>query len=193
MVSPLEVALQFLEDFGFFRVVLPFLLVFTLVFAVLQKTKILGSKEGENVVANKNVDSMVAFSIALFVVAAGNVVEVIQTSLPMIMIVLVLLISFMLLVGTLIGAGEYKLSDGYMLYGFIIFILISVVLIFLGSIKDVSGDTWLRIGWDYVLANWVQGPLVSGVIFAVVLIIVILFITGAFGGSSGDNGRGSSD
>ena len=35
--------LSFLERFGFYDIVLPFLLVFTIVFAVLEKTKILGT------------------------------------------------------------------------------------------------------------------------------------------------------
>jgi len=188
MVSPLEVALQFLDDFGFFRVVVPFLLVFTLVFAVLQKTKILGSKEGDKVKANKNVDSMVAFSIALFVVAAGNVVEVIRTSLPLIMIVLILLVSFMLLVGMLVGSDEYKLS-GWLLYGFMIFIMVAIALIFLGSIKTEDGQSWLSYGWDYIGDNWFNGPVVSGFIFAGVLLLVILYVTGAFDGATGGKSK----
>jgi len=190
MVSPLEVALQFLEDFGFFRVVLPFLLVFTIVFAVLQKTKILGSMDKDkNVHANTNVDSMVAFSIALFVVAAGNIVEIIQTSLPMVIVVLVLLISFMLLTGMIVGSGEFKLERGWLRIALIGFILGAITLIFAGSIKTDRGETWLSIGWDYVVANWFQGPVVSGFIFFVVLILVILFVTGALDPKKGEGGE----
>jgi hypothetical protein len=42
MASTLSNALEFFRDFGFFDVLLPFLLVFTVVFAVLQKTEVLG-------------------------------------------------------------------------------------------------------------------------------------------------------
>ena len=76
MPSPLEIAVNFLKDFGFFDVVLPFLLVFTIVFAVLEKTLILGKEENNK--PKKNIDAMVAFSIALFVVAASNIVDVLQ-------------------------------------------------------------------------------------------------------------------
>ena len=44
MVSPLESAINFFKEFGLFSVVLPFLLVFTIVFAILEKTKVLGTE-----------------------------------------------------------------------------------------------------------------------------------------------------
>ncbi len=40
-------AISFLNDIGLYDVVLPFLLVFTLVFAILEKTKLLGMSELE--------------------------------------------------------------------------------------------------------------------------------------------------
>ncbi|MBM3199831.1 hypothetical protein FJZ53_02750, partial [Candidatus Woesearchaeota archaeon] len=68
--SPLGGAIEFLKEFGFFDVVLPFLLVFTIVFAVLEKTKIFGGgKESK-----KNINAMIAFVFALFFVSATNLV-----------------------------------------------------------------------------------------------------------------------
>ena len=40
MVTPLGRAVEFFRDFGLFDIVLPFLLVFAIVFAVLEKTRI---------------------------------------------------------------------------------------------------------------------------------------------------------
>ena len=44
MVTPLNNAIEFLREFGFFNVVLPFLLVFTVVFGILEKTRLFGTE-----------------------------------------------------------------------------------------------------------------------------------------------------
>ena len=40
-------AIQFLAKLGIYDVVLPFLLVFTIVFAIMEKTKLLGTEKGK--------------------------------------------------------------------------------------------------------------------------------------------------
>ena len=76
-------AIDLLQDFGFFDVVLPFLLVFTIVFGILEKTKIFGTEKFKgNDIPKKNLNAMVAFSIAFFVVAAKEIVASLQESLP---------------------------------------------------------------------------------------------------------------
>ena len=68
MASTLNNAIQFFRDFGLFDVVLPFLLVFTIMFAILEKTKILGTEDKEGHVSKKNLNSMVSFVVAMLVV-----------------------------------------------------------------------------------------------------------------------------
>ena len=47
MATPLSNAIDFLKRLGFFDVILSFLFIFTIVFAILEKTKILGiEKDG---------------------------------------------------------------------------------------------------------------------------------------------------
>ena len=182
MPSPLEIAVNFLKDFGFFDVILPFLLVFTIVFAVLEKTMILGKEKvsGEDK-PKKNIDAMVAFSIALFVVAASNIVAVLQQSLPMVTLVLIVIISFMLLMGSFMGAGEFSFNNyKYTKYFLVIFLIIGISLIFLGAIESDNGDSWLRVVWDYVQENWFTGPAFSGIVFLLIIVLVILYVLDAF-------------
>jgi len=182
MPSPLEIAIIFLKDFGFFDVILPFLLVFTIVFAVLEKTMILGK---ENNKPKKNLDSMVAFAIALFVVAASNIVAVLQQSLPMVTLVLIVIISFMLLMGSFMGTGEFSFNNyKYTKYFLVFSLIIGVSLIFLGAIESDNGDSWLRIIWDYVQENWFTGPAFSGIVFLAIIVLVILYVLDAFPGSN---------
>lgn len=169
MVSPLQSAINFLESFGFFDVILPFILVFTLLFAIFEKTEIFGKDK-------KNLNAIASFAIAFFVVGATNIIPVLKEALPMISLVLVVIISFMLLYGSLhTGKEEFKLGKGYKaIIGAAAFI--AVILIFAGSIRNDSGDSWLKLAWDFVTNDLASGPVVSTVVFMGLIILVIWFV-----------------
>lgn len=135
MSSPLTNAVEFLRAFGFFDVVVPFILVFTIVFGILEKTKIFGTEKrnGDDASPRTNLNSMVAFAIAFLVIAATKIVEIIQLSLPQIMLILVIIIAFLLLVGTFMGdkAGKFHESFPNMSKFLIVLVFIAIVLIFL--------------------------------------------------------------
>jgi peptidoglycan/LPS O-acetylase OafA/YrhL len=63
------------ERIGLTDVILPFILVFTLVFAVLQKSKVLGIDKKGNPKANYN--AMVAFVVAFFVLIMARTLNII--------------------------------------------------------------------------------------------------------------------
>jgi hypothetical protein len=89
VTTPLGNAINFLKELGFFDVVLPFLLVFTIVFAILEKTRILGTmkvSDGTDV-ANKNLNSVVAFVIGLLVNFSPSTVLVILIVLAVVLII----------------------------------------------------------------------------------------------------------
>ena len=172
MPTPLNNAVEFLRDFGFFNVVLPFLLVFTIVFGILEKTKLFGT-EGKEHHPKKNLNAMVAFSMAFFVVAASNIVEVIQSSLPAVTLVLVIVLLFMLLLGSFAGQqkeGGFDLWDkGWIKWVLIIFVLIAVISIFLNSFG------YLSITLDYVL-NQFNDTLFASIVFIVLIVGAIFYI-----------------
>ena len=72
MATTLGSAMEFFQDFGLFDIVLPFLLIFAVVFAILEKTMILGSEDGK---PKRNINSIVSFVIALLVVATNKIVQ----------------------------------------------------------------------------------------------------------------------
>ncbi|MEK6812568.1 MAG: hypothetical protein AABX86_00445 [Nanoarchaeota archaeon] len=173
--SALGNAIQFLHAFGFFDVVLPFLLVFTIVFGILEKTKILGV-EGKDKAPKKNLNAMVAFSIAFFVVAATNVVQAIQISLPAISMILLIVVLFMLLLGSIAGeAGEKGFNlwdkDGpYRWAGWlvVVFILLAIITVFLYAF-GYFGAVW------YFLTYSLSKTVVS-TIALLVLVVVALYV-----------------
>lgn len=192
MASPLETAVAFLDAFGFFNVILPFIFVFAVMYAILEKTAILGKeKKGDKDVPRSSINAMVSFAVGLFVVGATNVVSVIRESLPMIVLVLIAIVCFLLLAGSFMEAGEFSFAkEEYRNWRIFLTILmfIAVILIFMGVIKTASGVSWLSFIWDYTLTNWATGPVVSGFIFLVVIVASIYFIVWPFGKKSEEGG-----
>ena len=134
MASALGNAVEFLKEFGFFDVILPFLLVFTVVFGILEKTRIFGTEKlkGEDY-PKKNLNSMVAFVIAFFVVATKEVVTSLQVSLPQVALVLIILLSFLMLAGSFMGDKTFSFENSKWAVFLTLVSFLAVLLIFLNS------------------------------------------------------------
>lgn len=179
MAAPLVNAVNFFRDFGLFDVVLPFLLVFSIMFAILEKTRILGEdkiKEGVTM-PKRSLNAMVSFVVAMLVVATNKIVSAINTALPNIVFLAVVIISFLMLVGIFYKEGDFDFAKTHenWVYGFIIIIFILILAIFLDSLTTASGETWLVYGFNYVVEN-ASGPLITSLIFLVVTLLAIFFI-----------------
>ncbi|MBI3334587.1 hypothetical protein HYZ97_03810 [Candidatus Pacearchaeota archaeon] len=74
------------------QTILVFILVFTLVFAVLQKTKILGD-------GKKQSDALIALAIGLLVISVASAMDLITKLIPFLAVSLVIIMVFLLLVG----------------------------------------------------------------------------------------------
>lgn len=134
MATVLGNAIDFMQDFGFFDVILPFLLVFTIIFGILEKTRIFGEEKiGDKSYPKKNLNSMVAFVIAFFVLAAKQVVTSLQLSLPYVALVLVILLSFMMLAGSFMGDKTFSFENSKWVVFLTLVSFIAVLLIFLNS------------------------------------------------------------
>ena len=142
--------LTFFSDVGVYDVVLPFLLVFTLVYALLEKTKVFGVERiGDKEFTKKNINSMVAFVMGFFVIASTQLVAIISEITANIVLLLLLITFFMLLV----GAMEKDKKEGFALEGwskkaFYVIMFAGIILIFLNAFG------WLQLLWDYIVLNW---------------------------------------
>ena len=92
MASVFRNALDFFQEIGIYDVVLPFLLVFTIMFAILEKTKIFGFEDKEQKYTRKNLNSMVAFVTAFLVVASAKLVAIINETISNVVLLLLLAI-----------------------------------------------------------------------------------------------------
>lgn len=173
-------AIDFLQKFGFFDVILPFLLVFTIVFGVLEKTRIFGTEKiGGEDLPKKNINAMVAFTIAFFVIATKEVVTIIQVSLPKIALLLLIIISFMMLAGSIMSSEkEFSVADHKWLVGIMTgAILIAVLALFFEAIG------WLDIAIGF-FSGIGQSTLIA-IVFLVALSGIIYYIVSPPGGSGG--------
>lgn len=160
--------ITFFDKVGLYDVVLPFLLVFTIVFAILEKTKVFGVETINNVkYTRKNLNSMTAFVIAFLVVASSQLVEVITNVSAAMVILLMLSVLFLLLVGSFLKEGEVALPGGWNVF-FMFIMFIGIVIIFLNALKT-GGRTWLQIFW-----NFLSGGNTSMAVGSIILIIIII-------------------
>lgn len=136
--------------------IFPFVLVFTLIFAILQKTKLLGdeSKQTNLLISLVSGFILIAFSYARYIVVS---------LIPFFAVVAVILLVFMLLYGFIVGKKDGDvLGKGWK--NTLIIILVIALVIFL---LNVSGY------WNYVR------DMFTGKSFVLVNLILIVFIVGA--------------
>ena len=96
MASEMSDLISQLEDFGFYEVALPFILIFTLFFAILQKIELFG----EN---GKNFNAVISMVMAFLVVRTQSIVEVMNTFLPQISLIALIFVVVLILIGILLG------------------------------------------------------------------------------------------
>ncbi len=171
-MSVFEGVLVFFHDVGVYNVILPFLLVFTLVYALLEKTRVFGvERVGENEYTKKNVNSLVAFCIAFFVVASAQLVAIISEIVANTVLLLILLVCFMLLVGSMERDDPkgFKLR-GWTKHAFYVIMFAGILLIFLNALG------WLQVAWDYIVLYW-DTQFVGMIMLLVVLLLLMLFVT----------------
>lgn len=161
-----------LERVGFVDVLLPFLLVFTIIFAILEKTKILG--EGK-----RNMNVGIALIFALIVViphitgnfpAGYDPVQIINAALPSVSLVIIAIVSLMILVGVF---AHDRLLWGMTAPGWIGLVSIVIIAFIFGSAAG-----WWQVGF----LDWLDSIFGSDVIAVIIMILVfgviIAFVTG---------------
>jgi hypothetical protein len=149
----------FATDLG--QTVLVFIFLFTLIFAVLQKTQVLGKEK-------RQIDALVAFSTALLATGASYVFELVPKMAAFLGLSLVIILVFLLLAGIFAKSDEaFVLGKGWQM-GFMIAALIAViiaVLVFTGY-------------WDKLLEYLNTGAILGNLILLVAVAAVIWIVWG---------------
>jgi len=162
-----------LDRWGVADVLLPFMLIFTVVFAILQKSEVLGK-------GKKNYNTIVALVMGLGVVfphvlgkypLSSDPVEIINNALPSVSVVLVAIVMVLLVIGLLGGEVRWL---GTSVSGWIAIISFLVVLYIFGRATGWPGFTRQMPEW----LRWLDNPDTQAfVVIILVFGILIWFIT----------------
>ncbi len=152
-----------LQNFLFTRFLFPFLLVFFLVFAILEKTKIFGGDK-------KSLNAWTAFVIGMIVVAVAYPTQVINNLILFLTVALVTMFVALLLWGFAIGS-EPKFDSGKLKWASLTVVLIAVVIATFwatGTLDEVID--WL-FGQDWSSSVWVNTFFVLAVAGALAIVL----------------------
>ncbi|MFA6073681.1 MAG: hypothetical protein WC758_06200 [Candidatus Woesearchaeota archaeon] len=165
-----------LEQVGVLDVIMPFILIFTIIYAVLQKTKILGKDQAG--MPKKNFNVIISLVMALGVVIPHvtgrnlygiSVVDIINNALPNVALVAVIIVMILLTIG--VFGKEFDIGQGYGGF-FVIAAFLIIGFIFAASagwFQQGSVPSWLYFIYDSQFQALVVALLVFG--------IIIYFIT----------------
>jgi hypothetical protein len=186
MASYFEDAVRNLYDMGVLDILLPFILIFTLIFAVLQRTKVLGKNKdtGEPM---KNFNAIIAIVMASATVIPHvlwgsrssqdpylsngtlDVVQVINNALPNVSLVVVAILMFLIIVG--IWGKRIDIGEGN---------LGGIVALF--SVAAIGLIFAIASGWNGWLPNWLrflEDPQTQALVVVILVFgLIIRFITG---------------
>ena len=148
------------QHFIFKDFILPFLLIFVLVFALLEKTKILGDK--------KQLHAIIAFVIGLIFVSAVFPKEVVSNLMLFLTVALVIMFVILLLWGFVFGEKEGFKLESWMKISLGLVIGISTVAAVIWAVGIQGGliDFLFRQSWSSVF--WTN--------FSFVIIVVLVLV-----------------
>ena len=166
--SNVRTAPQFLvqlEQFGLLDAVLPFILIFAVIFTVSKRANILGQ--------NKSVHMLVALVIALLVVLphitgtyppGQDVVNIINSALPNVSLLIVVIVAALILVGMFMKEGQ-GIQGG----GFLAVLSVGAIIYIFG----LSAGWWQTTGVFSFLSNPdIQSLVVIVLVFALVIFLI---------------------
>jgi len=158
MAKPIGEILQELADMDVFFYVLPFLLIFALVFAILQKIRLMGGEVEDN----KGVSAVIAASVALLSLQFDMVPIFFQTIFPKLGIGLSVILVIVIFVGLFV---DFKKYEGPTSIFFVVAGVIAAIVI-LSSLNDYSW--WSGGFWQDNMSAIVAGIIVIGFIALVI-------------------------
>jgi hypothetical protein len=153
--------------------VLPFLLVFVIIFAILQRSQLLAD-------ANPQINVLVSFSVAILSIMVPYSREVIVNIMPWLGVAIVCIFVILLLMA--FTGGKEILANSWVKYGMLI-------LATLFSIFVVLNVTGL---WDILKDNisFLTGDFVLNAVFVVVILVLMYWVFASSKGSQPDSDKG---
>ena len=162
-----------MKDIGFFDVILPFLLVYAIVYAVLEKSRIFYINKGDSEDKNlKGVSMIVSFVISIFSVASLTFVSWTQSFLAYISFGLIFFVGLMIVLGLIFGDDWivfFKDGDKWNMKVLYVF---GAIIVILGVIFAINS---MDIDLDLDIADTI-GNSSSDIISILVIVGIVLIL-----------------
>jgi len=153
------------ESVGVFDIAMPFILVFTLIFGVLEKINLFG-------VNKKNINLVVALAISFLAIRNVFFIEMLNRFLPNIAMFLIIILMFLLLLGTFGGA-----LTGFQNVAAIFAFIIAAIFVILALSSDVL------LGYGFVmplfLADLLSDYQTKATILFIGGLVIVIYMTTA--------------
>ena len=140
----------------FIEIILPFLLVFTLVFAVLDKTKLLGD-------GKKQINAIISLVVGLILIGFDFARDIVVRLIPFLVAALVILFVFMLLFGFISGKKE----------GDVLPLGLKIALGIIFGLAVLVAVLWVTGAWDYIYEVVVEGEFSETIWINVFMLAII--------------------
>ena len=114
-----------LQSLGFYQYVLPFLLIFTILFAILEKTRIFGTEPGTGA-TRKNINFVLALVIALIVIVQTRIVEIMTIYLSKMALFILIAVIFFLAIGIFGTNPEQGFTGWPLIVGVLLTVLMTL-------------------------------------------------------------------
>jgi hypothetical protein len=164
MASTFRGTIEFFGKLGIYDVILPFLLVYAITYAILEKTKVLGADK-------KSINAVVAFVSAFLVVASTKLVSIINQSIANVMLVMIIIFCILML-GSMVTQGdkiEMKPGTKAALAAVIGIVVLCIFMYAIGWLMPIIG----------FLSKYWNSEGVSAIILMVVVVGIIAWINSA--------------
>ena len=160
MVYSIQELLYLWESYGVFDYALPFLLIFAIIFGILQYMKIFGN--------NKGIHIVIALALGGLAVRSQYMNQFYAELFPRLGIGVVIILSLLILIGMFIAEDERR----YWFYGLgAIGVIIAIIILY---------QTFGYLGWTG-LYGYLGGDSISWIILAVIMVGIIIAVATSTG------------
>jgi len=190
--SPFATGISFLDTLGVFEILLPFILVFTVFYAILERTEVLTKSTS----SSKSLNSMVAFVTAFIFVASTRLVAMLSEVLAYIVLLVFLGLSLIIVTGVVFvrpDKTKHFLPEPFdkIFFG-IVFVGVCAIFLYAWKLPG-NEEPALFYAWRIISMNMSAGGsgAVSALILVVLVIGLVMFISRPEG-NDGKTGNGAS-
>jgi hypothetical protein len=150
--------------------IVPFVLVFVLIFAILQKSKILGDGKSQ-------MDALISLVIALILIITPPARDFIVKLMPWLAVGLSVMLVFLILYGAVAGESWASAKWVKIVFGILSGIFVIVIVLWAAGVLNQVGDFF---------SNGLNGTWMN-IILVVIIIGVVVFV--ALSGKNGSSGK----